>query len=89
MSEPFDTGKYPVFDQEFRNSWKKSIKMVGSITSPEKVAEKILLASTVSMPKRIYRINNNPVLTLVSFLPAGIIDRLIVRMFRLKGNRHN
>lgn len=89
MSISIDPGKYPVFDQEFRNGWKKSIKMVGSITSPEKVAGKILLASTVSMPKRIYRINNNPVLTLVSFLPVGIIDRLIVRLFKMNGSRHN
>jgi 2,3-dihydro-2,3-dihydroxybenzoate dehydrogenase len=85
MSSPGYPGKYPIFDQEFRNCWEKSIKMVGKITSPEKVAGKILLASTVSRPKRIYRINNNPLLTLVSILPAGIIDRLIVRQFRLKG----
>jgi NAD(P)-dependent dehydrogenase (short-subunit alcohol dehydrogenase family) len=84
MSAPVDPGKYPVFDQELKISWKMSIKMVGTITSPEKVAGKILRASTVSVPKRIYRINNSPVLTLFSFLPAGIIDRLIIRMFRLK-----
>jgi NAD(P)-dependent dehydrogenase (short-subunit alcohol dehydrogenase family) len=85
MSAPWDAGKYPVFDQELRDSWKKSIKMVGRIISPEKVAGKILLASTVSMPKRIYHINNNPVLKLVSLLPSGITDRLIVRILRKKG----
>lgn len=85
MSSPGDPGKYPVFDQEFSNSWKKSIKMVGKITSPEKVANKILLASTASKPRRIYRINNNPLITLLSYLPVGIIDNLIIRVFRLKG----
>jgi NAD(P)-dependent dehydrogenase (short-subunit alcohol dehydrogenase family) len=84
MSSPGSPGKYPVYDQELGNSWKKSTKMVGRITSPEKVAGKIVQASTVSKPKRTYRINNNPFLTILSFLPAGIIDRLIVRTFRIR-----
>jgi NAD(P)-dependent dehydrogenase (short-subunit alcohol dehydrogenase family) len=85
MSSRVHSGQYAIYNQEFSASRQRSIEMVGRITSAEKVAGKILQASTVSRPKRIYRINNNPVLTLVSLLPAGIIDRLIVRMFRIKG----
>lgn len=86
MSFRGSPGQYPVFDQEFNLSRKKSIELAGRISSPEKVAAKIIQASTVCKPKRIYRINNNPFLTLVSLLPAGIIDRLIVRMFKTKRN---
>jgi NAD(P)-dependent dehydrogenase (short-subunit alcohol dehydrogenase family) len=84
MSSPGNPGQYPVFDREFRASWNRSIKMVGKITSPEKVADKIVTASTVSKPGRVIRINNNPFLTLVSLLPSGLTEKLIIGMFRLK-----
>jgi NAD(P)-dependent dehydrogenase (short-subunit alcohol dehydrogenase family) len=80
-----DAGRYPVFKQEFMKSRGISIKMVGKISQPEEVASKILKASTVRKPKRIYRVNNNKLLTLIALLPGGIIDRFIVRKFRIKG----
>ena len=86
MSSPVIPGQYPVFDEEFRNSWKISVRMVGRITTPEKVAKKIIRASTVSKPKRIYRINNSPLLTFISLLPSGFTDRISVRMFRKEKN---
>lgn len=85
MKAGADSGKYPVFNLEFRKSWQQSIKLVGKITSPEKVAQKILSASISANPKRIYRINNNPLLTLISLLPDALTDNLIVRMFKMKG----
>ncbi len=64
---------------------KKSIKMVGRITSPEKVARKILKASIgFKAEKNLSTSIITRCLTLVSFLPAGITDRLIIRMFRIK-----
>jgi NAD(P)-dependent dehydrogenase (short-subunit alcohol dehydrogenase family) len=84
MESPVDEGKYPVFQKEFKKSQERSIKLVGKIALPEKVAEIIIKAATVSKPKRVYRINNNLLLTLVSFLPAGILDRLIIRIFKEK-----
>ncbi|MCU0371188.1 MAG: SDR family oxidoreductase, partial [Bacteroidales bacterium] len=82
MDTDEDGNKYPVFRKEYVEARKKSVKMVGRIASPEKVARIILRASTVKYPKRVYRINNNPVLTLISLIPSGIIDRLIVRIFK-------
>jgi NAD(P)-dependent dehydrogenase (short-subunit alcohol dehydrogenase family) len=87
MSSPLNPGEYPVFDQEFRNSREKSLKMIGRIIAPERVAEKIFLASTTSKPKRIYRINNNQLLTLVSLLPESIIDSVIISMFKRKADQ--
>jgi NAD(P)-dependent dehydrogenase (short-subunit alcohol dehydrogenase family) len=85
MDSPVEAGKYPVFQKAFTKSWINSVKMVGKVTTPEKVAGRIIKASTVSEPKRIYRINNNLLLTIVSFVPAWILDRLIVRIFKKKG----
>jgi NAD(P)-dependent dehydrogenase (short-subunit alcohol dehydrogenase family) len=88
MNTEYDQGKYPVFSEEFRESWKKSVKMVGKMALPETVAGKIMLASTASKPKRIYRINNSPILTMISMLPAGIFDRLTVKIFKSKDPKH-
>jgi len=74
--------KYPVFSQELKRSREQSIKMVGKITTPEAVARKILKVSTVLKPKRIYRINNSFLLNIISYLPPGLFDRLVVRRFR-------
>lgn len=84
MESPVDEGKYPVFRKEFKKSRERSIKLVGKMALPQKVAEIIIKAATVSKPKRVYRINNNLLLTLVSFLPAGILDWLIIRIFKEK-----
>jgi len=86
MSLPGRPGEYQIYGREFNASLKMSKKMVGRITSPEKVAGKILKVSTVTKPRRIIRINNNPVLTLVSLLPVSIIEWLIIRMFGRKEN---
>ncbi len=88
METENDPGKYPVFRDEFGKSWYKSLKMVGKIVGPEPVAGRIMLASTALRPKRIYRINNNPFLTLISLLPAGIFDRLTVKIFKSKYSNH-
>ena len=73
-----------MFQIEFAASVKQSKKMVGRITTPEKVAGTILRAATSRRPKRVYRVNNNPMLSLITLLPSGIIDRIIVRRFRKK-----
>lgn len=84
MKSTGDTGIYPVFSHELKKSWDQSIKMVGNISRPEEVTRKIIKASLVSKPKRIYRVNNNALLTLISLLPAGILDRIIIKRFRIK-----
>lgn len=89
MTLPAKSGEYQVYDREFNASRKMSIKMVGRITSPEKVAGKILKASTITKPRRIIRVNNNPVLTLVSLLPVSVIEWLIIRMFKIRGEKQD
>ena len=73
---------YPVFSREFIKSRNRSVKMVGRIATPGQVAGKILTSATVSNPKRIYRINNNPLLTLISLMPANIFDWLVLRIMK-------
>lgn len=77
-------GKYPVFKEEMRKSRHLSLRMVGKISNPEEVSSKILLASIARRPKRIYRVKNNMLLSIMALLPAAILDRIIVRKFRMK-----
>jgi len=84
MESDGDAGKYPIFSQELRKSWSQSVKMVGNISEPDEVARKIFKASIAPKPKRIYRVNNNVLLTFISLLPAVILDRLIIKRFRMK-----
>jgi 2,3-dihydro-2,3-dihydroxybenzoate dehydrogenase len=78
MKADGDPDKYPVYEQEFRTNRARSVKMVGRISSPESVAQKIFLASRITRPKRVYRINNNPFLSLIALLPPRIFDTLVV-----------
>lgn len=84
MYEDESGNEASVYSKEFSASLKQSKKMVGRKTTPEKVAAKVIHAATSRWPKRVYRVNNNPVLTLITLLPPRIIDRMIVRQFRQK-----
>lgn len=84
MKSPDDPDKYPVFSKEISKSRTRSIKMVGKIESPEKVARIIFNATRVKRPKRIYRVNNSKLLSVVSLLPVFLLDWLMIRMFRIK-----
>lgn len=68
------------FDNEFERFVKKTSKFVGRILRPEQVAVIIFRAATVSKPKYIYRINNNPLLSLLSLLPDRFMDRMVLKM---------
>jgi NAD(P)-dependent dehydrogenase (short-subunit alcohol dehydrogenase family) len=80
-NEP-EAGKYPVFDEEYRNSFRQSVRMVGKISSPASVAAIIVKASVASRPKRVYMVNNNLFLTLVALLPKRLIEWMVKRKFR-------
>jgi len=83
-SNEFSTTGYPVFESEMQKSWTKSLKMVGKLTPPEIVARKIFQAAIARKPKRVYLVNNNLLLILVSLLPKRFLDNLMIRMFRAK-----
>jgi NAD(P)-dependent dehydrogenase (short-subunit alcohol dehydrogenase family) len=76
--------RYPVFEKELKKSRKRSVKMVGRIIAPEKVAKKIFMAAFAANPKRVYRVNNSKLLTFISLLPISFLDWLMVKMFRIK-----
>jgi len=80
-NEP-EAGKYPVFDEEYRNSFRQSVRMVGKISSPASVAARIANAAIVFHPKRVYTVNNNFLLTLVALLPKQLIEWMVKRKFR-------
>jgi NAD(P)-dependent dehydrogenase (short-subunit alcohol dehydrogenase family) len=82
MNSAGEKGKYTVFNNEYMKSREKSLKMVGRISDPAVVARKIYKASTVKRPRRIYKVNNNPVLSLVSILPTALIEWVMIRMMR-------
>jgi NAD(P)-dependent dehydrogenase (short-subunit alcohol dehydrogenase family) len=73
--------KNPVRDSLYRSEFERFIagtsRFVGRIAPPERVARLVFKAATSRRPKYIYRINSNPVLTLVSILPAFLIERSI------------
>jgi NAD(P)-dependent dehydrogenase (short-subunit alcohol dehydrogenase family) len=73
-----------IFREEFNRSLDQSRKMVGTITSPEKVAEKVMQAVLAKKPKKVYLVNNNPVLSIISLLPDNWIDYLIVKNYKKK-----
>lgn len=76
------TAQYPVFKNEMEASWQKSLKMVGRISDPIEVAGAILRAAKSPRPKRIYRVNNNPLLKLAAIIPRRILDRIMIRMIK-------
>lgn len=83
MDKPADVKNFPVYAYELGKSRILSRRMIGKITTPEKVAQLILEASEAGRPKRIYRINNSPLLHLISFLPGWLADRVIINKFRI------
>jgi len=65
------------FTEEFKHFGQSISKYIGKAADPEDVAKVILKAATASHPKRTYRINHNPIVSLLSFLPVKWKDTLI------------
>lgn len=73
--------RYPVYSKEFLAGHAVSLKMVGKLTSPDLVADRVFKAATTHHPKRIYRIRNNPLLSIASILPAVFLEKIIRKKF--------
>jgi NAD(P)-dependent dehydrogenase (short-subunit alcohol dehydrogenase family) len=82
MKSTGNTEKYPVYKKEYILSHNQSVKMVGKVISPEKVARIISRAASISNPKRIYRINNSMMLNIVSLLPVALLDKIVLWTFK-------
>jgi NAD(P)-dependent dehydrogenase (short-subunit alcohol dehydrogenase family) len=89
MDNPVDDRKYPVYTNELKKSWAQSVKMVGRVTTPDKVAGIILKASESRRPKRIYRINNSVLLRFIALLPDCLTEKIIIRKFRRESGSYN
>jgi 2-hydroxycyclohexanecarboxyl-CoA dehydrogenase len=87
METDYNPETYPVFGKEFSTSLAKSKSMVGKIVSSDKVAQKIFEVAVKKKPKRVYRINNNPLLTLMSVIPKNLLDLLIIGWMKRKYRR--
>jgi NAD(P)-dependent dehydrogenase (short-subunit alcohol dehydrogenase family) len=75
-------------DSLFKNEFKKFTdsvpKYISKINPPEEVAKLVFKAATVRNPKRIYKINHNLWVTLLSALPKKMQDWSIMRQLKLK-----
>jgi len=74
--------KESVFKNEFENFKRSVSKYIGKISTPAQVAEVVLKAGTVSKPKRVYNINHNPLVTLLSLLPSRLKEISIIKTLK-------
>ena len=66
-----------LYKTEFENFVKSVPKYIGKISTPEEVAKVVLKAGTATKPKAVYHINHNPLVTVLSYLPASIKNFVI------------
>lgn len=74
-----------IFDDEFQKFTGSVSKYIAKVSSPEKVAELVFKAASLKNPKKIYKINHNPWVGLLSALPSRVQDWAIRR--QLSDNR--
>jgi NAD(P)-dependent dehydrogenase (short-subunit alcohol dehydrogenase family) len=74
--------KHSVFEKEFKAFAGKTVQFRGRTHNPETVARVIHRAATARYPRYYYNINHNPVLTLFSWLPVKLIDKIVIWMVR-------
>lgn len=67
-----------LFNNEFNSFIQSVTKYIGKISSPEQVAKIVLKAGIVKKPKRIYKINHNPLVTLLSVLPGSLQEKVVI-----------
>ncbi|MFO7615489.1 MAG: SDR family oxidoreductase [Bacteroidales bacterium] len=82
-------GQDPLFQKEFEAALHDSKRFVGKISDPERVAALILKIALARKPRRFYRINNNPLLSIIGFFPTALIDFLIVKKIKARVRQKN
>jgi NAD(P)-dependent dehydrogenase (short-subunit alcohol dehydrogenase family) len=68
-----------LFSKEFDKFLNAVPTYVGRVSSTQKVAQFVYKAYTAKNPKRVYSINHNPLVTLLSLLPVGIKKYILKR----------
>ena len=70
------------FTEEFKVFAKKTGGFKGRELNPQRVGRLIYKAATTTRPRYYYHINNNPVLTILSWLPDRLIDSFVIRLVK-------
>ena len=78
--DDFDEGS--AFKTEFRKFVESVPKYIRKIVTPEKVAAVVLKAGTARKPKSVYHINHNPMVSILSNLPANLKNYVIRKNLR-------
>ncbi len=77
---------YPSADSRFKKEFEKFGKLIsryiGKVSTPEEVAKVILKAGTIHNPRRVYHINHNPLISLLSSLPAKIRENSVLKSLK-------
>jgi len=71
-----------VFKDEFDHFRLSIVKYIRKISTPEQVSKIILKAGTAKRPRRIYNINHNLLVTLLSHLPGKLKEKLIIKSLK-------
>lgn len=75
-----------LFKEEFKKFIESVPKYIGKVNHPDEVAKLVFRASTANNPKRIYKINHNPWVTLLSALPKKLQDWSIKQQLKDNSN---
>lgn len=73
-----------LFEEEFKKFTGSVPKYIGKVNPPDEVAQLVFKAATAKKPKRVYKINHNPWVTLLSALPKRLQDWSIKRQLKIK-----
>jgi hypothetical protein len=76
-----------LFEAEFKKSYIMSTRLAGRPAKPEKVAGIIFNAATKAKPRRVYNVNHNPLLSLISIIPSHFLERIIYKKLGRKKSR--
>jgi NAD(P)-dependent dehydrogenase (short-subunit alcohol dehydrogenase family) len=72
-----------LFKEEFKKFTDSVPNYIGKVKHPDEVAKLVFKAATVKNPKRIYKINHNPWVSLLSALPKKMQDWSIKRQLQV------
>lgn len=68
-----------IFSEEYARFGEMAKRFTGKFSTPEYVAGRIYRIATEKCLKKVYRIRNNPVLTIMSLTPSGLMNRFLKR----------
>jgi len=76
---PAEESRYAVYYKKFLDRVEKD---VGRIIAPEKMAAVVRRALTDRKPRRLYVVNRNRTIRLLSRLPQALLDKMVRKMVK-------